>query len=84
MKYSLIETKNTLQVINSRVDEAKIQISDLEHKEAKKPNLNNKKKESQKHENSVRSLWDNFKHTNIRVWVCGKDREKEIGNLFEK
>ena len=35
MKDTLIEIKNQLQEINSRVDEAKNQISDLEHKEAK-------------------------------------------------
>ena len=35
MKDSLIEIKNNLQGINSRVDEAENQISDLEYKEAK-------------------------------------------------
>ena len=38
MKYTLIKIKNNLQGINSRLYEAKIQISDLEHKEAKKTN----------------------------------------------
>ena len=44
MKDSLIEIKNSLQGNNSRVDEAKNQINDLEHKEAKTTNQNNKKK----------------------------------------
>ena len=35
-KDSLIEIKNNLQGNNNRVDEAKNQINDLEHKEAKK------------------------------------------------
>ena len=35
MKDALIEMKNNLQGNNSRVDEAKHQINDLEHKEAK-------------------------------------------------
>ena len=35
MKDSLIEIKNNLQGNNSRVDEAEIQINDVEHKEAK-------------------------------------------------
>ena len=35
MKDSLIEIKNNLQGNKSRVDEAKHQINDLEHKEAK-------------------------------------------------
>ena len=35
MKTALIEIKNNLQGINSRVDEAENQISNLEYKEAK-------------------------------------------------
>ena len=35
MKGTLIDIKNNLQENNSRVDEAKNQINDLEHKEAK-------------------------------------------------
>ena len=35
-KDTLIEIKNNLQGNNSRVDEAKNQINDLEHKKAKK------------------------------------------------
>ena len=35
MKDTLIEIKNNLEGNNSRVDEAKNQINDLEHKEAK-------------------------------------------------
>ena len=35
MKETLIRIKNNLQGINSRVDEAKNQINDLEHKEEK-------------------------------------------------
>ena len=46
MKDTLIEMENNLQGNNSRIDEAKNQINDLEHKEAKKNQ--NKKKESKK------------------------------------
>ena len=35
MKDTLIEMKNNLQGINSRVDEAENQINDLQHKETK-------------------------------------------------
>ena len=49
MKHTLIEIKNDLKGNNSRVDEAKNQINDLEHKEAKKTtNQNNKKKKESK------------------------------------
>ena len=50
MKDTLIEIKNNLQGTNSRMDETKNQINDLEHKEAKTTNWNKtkKKKESKK------------------------------------
>ena len=34
---------------------------------------------------SVSSLWDNFKHSNIRIIGMPKEeKEQEIGNIFEK
>ena len=44
IKDSLIEIKNNLQGNNSRVDEAKSQINDMEFKEQKTTNKNNQKK----------------------------------------
>ena len=37
-------------------------------------------------EHSVGALWDNFKHSNIRIMAVpqGPEGEQEIGNLFEK
>ena len=74
MKDTLIEIMNNLQGINSRVDEAENQISDLEHKKAKN------------YLHSVSSFWDNFKQTNISIMgvLEGGEREQEIGNLVEK
>ena len=68
------------------MDEAKNQINDMQHKEQKTTNQNNKKKESKKNEDSVSSLWDNFKHTNIHIRGVpeGEEKEQEIGKLFEK
>ena len=48
MKDTLIETKNNLQGNNSRVDEAKNQINDLEHKEAKNNQSEQEEKRIQK------------------------------------
>ena len=48
MKDSLIEMKNNLQGNNNRVDEAKNQINDLEHKEAKKLSEQQEEKRIQK------------------------------------
>ena len=48
MKDTLIEIKNNLQGINSRVDEAKSQINDFEHKEAKNQSEQQEEKRIQK------------------------------------
>ena len=57
----------------------------MEYKEEKTPNQNiEKKKESKKSETSVRSLWDNFKRTNIHIMPEGEEREQKIENLFKK
>ena len=87
MKVALIKIKNNLQGINSRVDEAENQISDLEYKE--KTNNQSEQQEEQRippNEDSIRSLWDNFKQTNISIMgvLEGGEREQEIGNLVEK
>ena len=45
-----------------------------------------KKKESKKNEDGVKSLWDNFKQTNIQIIGVpeGEEKRQEIKNLFEK
>ena len=52
----------------------------------KTSNQNKKKKESKKNEDSVSSLWENFKHSNICIIGVpeGEEKQQEIGNLFEK
>ena len=47
-KDTLTEIKNNLQGNDSRMDEAENQTNDLEHKEAKLTNQNNKKKKESK------------------------------------
>ena len=53
--------------------------------------MKKKKKEikqtnKQKTEDSINSLWDNFKHSNTRITGVteGEEKEQEIRNLFEK
>ena len=48
MKGTLTEMKNNLWAINSRVDEAEDQISDLEYMGAKTPNQNREKNKKPK------------------------------------
>ena len=51
-----------------------------------KSNQNNNKKRKSKKNDSISSLWDNFKRSNICIIEVPEEEEKEqeIGNLFEK
>ena len=86
MKDSQTKIKNNLQGNNSRVDESKNQINDLEYKETKNNQSEQEEERIQKYEDSINSLWDNFKRSNICIIGVpeGEDKEQEIGNLFEK
>ena len=69
------------------MDEAENQIDDLEHKEGKNnQSEQQKEKESKKNEDSISTLRDNFKRSNICIIGVpeGEKKEQEIGNLFEK
>ena len=86
MKDTLMEIKNNLQGNKIRVDEAKNQINDLKPKEAKNNQSEQKEKRTQEQKDSVSSLWDYFKHSNIRIIGVpeGEQKEQKIGKLFEK
>ena len=80
MNNTIREVKNTLQGINSRITEAKERISDpedimVEFTTAKQ----NKEKRMKTHEDSLRDLWDNIKHTNIHIIRAPEGDEKEKG-----
>ena len=69
------------------MDEVENQINDLDHKEAKNnQSKQQEEKRIQKTEDSVSSLWDNFRRSNICIIGLprGGEKEQEIGNLFEK
>ena len=86
-KHSLIEIKNNFHGNNSRVNKAKNQINDLEHEKGKNnTSEQQEEKRIQKSENSVSSLWGNFKDSNIHIIGVPEREEKqqEVGNLFEK
>ena len=62
---TIIEIKNTLEGINSRISEAE-QISELEDKKVEITfEEQNKAKRMKRTEDSLRGLWDNIKHANI-------------------
>ena len=80
MKDTLIKIKNNLQGNNSRVGEAENQNNYLEYKEARN-NQSEKQEEKriQKIKDSVRSLWDNFKCSNICIiGVREEERSKKL------
>ena len=58
------------------MDEAENQINDLEERKQKTMDRNSEKKESKKNEDSGRSLWDNFKHTNICMIEVPEEEEE--------
>ena len=68
--------------------EANNKINDLEHKEAKNNQSEKTRKKNPPHKKMriVSSLWDTFKCSDIHITEMseGEEKEKEIGNLFEK
>ena len=87
MKVVLSEIRKSPQGTNSGGDEAEIQINVLERKEEKSIQSEQQEgKRIQKNENSIRSLWDISKCTNIQIIGVPEveEEEQEIENLFEK
>ena len=77
MNNTIYEIKNSLEGISSRITEAEERISDLEDKIVEiTTTKQNKEKRMKRIENSLRDLWDNIKHTNIRI-IGGPRRRRE-------
>ena len=76
--------KNTLEGMNSRLDDTEVWISELEDRVVKITEAE-QKKEKKRNEDSLRDLWDNIKQTNIHVvWVPeGEEREKGTENIIK-
>ena len=87
MNNTITEMKNTLEGINSRITEAEEQISDLEDRVVEfTATEQNKEKRVKRNEDSLGDLWDNNKHTNIRIIGVpeGEEREKGPKKIFEE
>ena len=82
MKDTLIEIKNNLQ--------GNMRIKSMTWNIRKRKTTNQKKQEKRipphKKMRIVSSLWDTFKCSDIHITEMseGEEKEKEIGNLFEK
>ena len=79
MSNTINEIKTSLERINSRITEAEERITDVEDKIVEiTTTKQNKEKRMKRIEDSLRDLWDNIKHTNIRIIGCPRRRrEKE-------
>ena len=74
---TITKIKNTLEGINSRISEAEW-ISELEDKMVEVTSEEqNKVKRMKRTEDSLRDLWDNIKHTNIRIIEVPEEEEKK-------
>ena len=80
MNNTITEMKNTLEGLNSRITEAEEQISDLEDRMVEFTAVEqNKDKRMKRNEDSLRDLWDNIKHNNIRIIGVPEGEEREKG-----
>ena len=87
MNNTITELKNTLEGINNRITEAEERISELEDKMVEiTAKEQNKEKRMKRIEDNLRDLWDNNKHTNIRIIGVPEEEEKKKGSekIFEK
>ena len=87
MNNTITEMKNTVEAISSSTTEAEEQISDLEDRMVEfTAEEQNKEKRMKRNEDSLRDLWDNIKHYNIRIIGVpeGEEREKRPEKIFEE
>ena len=79
----IIEIKNTLEGINSRISEAEEHINELEYKMVEiTSEEQNKVKRKKRTEDSLRDLWDNIRCTNTQI--IGVPEEEEKKKVYEK
>ena len=78
MNNTITGMKNIQEGIDSRITEAEERISDLEDRMVEFTAVEqNKEKRMKRNEDSLRDLWDNIKHTNIRfIAVPEEERER--------
>ena len=84
-EYNNWNLKNTLEGINSRLDDTEECISELVDKSSEIHPSWTEKKRTLKSKDSLRDLWDNNRHTNIHIIGVpeGEEREKGTEDLFE-
>ena len=80
MNNTIIEMKNALEGINSRITEAEEWISEMEDRVVEITSTEQSKvKIIQRNEDSLRDIWDNIKH--IKIHIIGvQEVEEEEGD----
>ena len=78
MNNAINEIKNTLEGTNSRITEAEDRIHKVEDRIVE-INESERKKEKQikRNEDTLRDLWDNIKHPNIRIIGVPEEEDKK-------
>ena len=73
------EIKNTLEGTNSRITEAEDMISEVEDKmvEINETERKKEKKRIKRNVVNLRDLWDNVKHSNIRLIGVSEEEDKK-------
>ena len=86
MNNTINEIKNSLEGINSKITEAEERIGDLKDKIVEITTAEQSKEKRMKRiEDSFRDLWDNIKHTNIRITgVPEEEKKKGTEKIFEE
>ena len=77
MNNTITEMKTTLERNNSRITEAEEWISDLEDRMVEFTAVEqNKEKRMKRNEESLRDLWNNIKHNNIRIIAVPEEKRE--------
>ena len=64
------------------MDKAENQVNDLQHKEAKNNQSEQEEKRIQKYEDSINSLWDNVKRSNIHIIGVPEGKESKKMKIY--
>ena len=80
MQNTVTEIKNSLEAANNRIQEAEEWISQVEDRWVEITDAEQKREKRLKtNEESLRELWDNVKHTNIRIIRVTEEKKKRRG-----
>ena len=77
MNNAINDNKNTLEGTNSRITEAEDRISEIEDRMVEINETERKKEKRIKRNDSLRDLWGNVKHPNIRIIGVPEEDKKE-------